>query len=143
MLKKTCRKTLLHLRRCNIFNILTVLAVCAIVSPVGVPVSDAALYFDLPVMVAIAIACLPIFFTGNVIARWEGCLFLSYYIAYTTYLILYATNHHGLTLFISVMVFVIPLTVITLVILALNSFREKRQSKQVTNHSLEDQDEIN
>ena len=127
----------------NIFNILTVLAVCAIVSPVGVPVSDAALYFDLPVMVAIAIACLPIFFTGNVIARWEGCLFLSYYIAYTTYLILYATNHHGLTLFISVMVFVIPLTVITLVILALNSFREKRQSKQVTNHSLEDQDEIN
>ena len=112
----------------NIFNILTVLAVCAIVSPMGVPVSDAALHFDLPVMVAIAIACLPIFFTGNVIARWEGCLFLSYYLAYTTYLILYATDHDGLSLFSSVMLFfIIPITTVTLVILALNSLRKKQK----------------
>ncbi|MDJ0600670.1 MAG: calcium/sodium antiporter [Crocosphaera sp.] len=128
----------------NIFNILTVLAICAIVSPVGVPVSDAALHFDLPVMVAIAIACLPIFFTGNVIARWEGCLFLSYYIAYTTYLILYATEHDGLSVFSSVMLFfVIPITAITLVILAINSLRKKQQKRQLSHHSLEDQDEFN
>ncbi len=125
----------------NIFNILTVLAVCAMVSPIGVPVSDAVLHFDLPVMVAIAIACLPIFFTGNVIARWEGCLFLSYYIAYTTYLILYATEHDGLTIFSSVMLFfVIPITVITLVILTLNSLRKKQQRKQLKNQSIEDKD---
>ncbi|EAZ90254.1 calcium/sodium antiporter [Crocosphaera chwakensis] len=128
----------------NIFNILTVLAVCAMVSPIGVPVSDAVLHFDLPVMVAIAIACLPIFFTGNVIARWEGCLFLSYYIAYTTYLILYATEHDGLTIFSSVMLFfVIPITVITLIIVTLNSLRKKQQTKQLRNQSIEDKDEFN
>ncbi|WP_107671345.1 calcium/sodium antiporter [Cyanothece sp. BG0011] len=128
----------------NIFNILTVLAICAIVSPVGVPVSDATLHFDLPVMVAIAIACLPIFFTGNVIARWEGCLFLSYYIAYTTYLILYATEHDGISIFSNVMLFfVIPITVVTLVILTLNSLRQKQQRKQLSNETIEDQDELN
>ena len=40
----------------------------------------------------VAVACLPIFFTGNVIARWEGGLFFAYYIAYTTYLVLAATQ---------------------------------------------------
>ncbi len=44
------------------------------------------LRFDIPVM--IAVACLPVFFTGHVIARWEGVLFLGYYVAYTLYLIL-------------------------------------------------------
>ena len=75
--------------------------------------------------------CLPIFFTGNIIARWEGFLFLSYYIAYTTYLILYTTEHDGLSVFSSVMLFfVIPITALTLLILALNSLREKRQQKK-------------
>ncbi|MGB5596224.1 MAG: calcium/sodium antiporter [Crocosphaera sp.] len=125
----------------NIFNILTVLAVCAIVSPTGVPVSDAVLYFDLPVMIAIAVACLPIFFTGNVIARWEGCLFLSYYIAYTTYLILYSTNHDGLSIFGSVMMFfVIPITVLTLTILMINNLRNKQKNKQVSNQNAEETD---
>ncbi|MGK7940994.1 MAG: calcium/sodium antiporter [Crocosphaera sp.] len=114
----------------NIFNILTVLAVCAIASPTGVPVSSAALYFDLPIMIAIAVACLPIFFTGNRIARWEGCLFLSYYVAYTTYLILYSTDHDGLTIFGNVMLFfVIPITVLTLGILAFNSLRQNQEKK--------------
>ncbi len=113
----------------NIFNILTVLAICAIVSPTGgVKVSDAVLYFDLPIMIAIAVACLPIFFTGNKIARWEGCLFLSYYIAYTTYLILYSTDHDQLTVFGNVMLFfVIPITVLTLGILTFNTLRQKQQ----------------
>ncbi|ACB51702.1 putative K+-dependent Na+/Ca+ exchanger protein [Crocosphaera subtropica ATCC 51142] len=128
----------------NIFNILTVLALCAIVSPIGVPVSDAVLHFDLPVMVAIAIACLPIFFTGNVIARWEGCLFLAYYLAYTTYLILYATEHDGLSIFSSVMLFfVIPITAITLMILTINSLRKKQQKKQLRNQPRENKDELN
>ena len=39
--------------------------------------------FDMPVMVAVAVACLPVFFTGSLIARWEGLLFLAYYVAYT------------------------------------------------------------
>jgi cation:H+ antiporter len=99
----------------NIFNILAVLGLTSIVSPDGIPVSTAALRFDIPVMIAVAIACLPIFATGNLITRWEGVLFTGYYLAYTIYLILYSTQHDLLPLFSTVMLwFVIPLTIITL-----------------------------
>ena len=75
----------------NIFNILGVLGVSSAVSSEGIAVHAAALRFDLPVMCAVAVACLPVFFTGHIIARWEGALFLAYYGAYVAYLILAAT----------------------------------------------------
>ncbi|GAB4385435.1 MAG: calcium/sodium antiporter [Elainellaceae cyanobacterium] len=99
----------------NIFNILAVLGLSAIVAPDGINVSNAALRFDLPVMIAVAFACLPIFATGNLIERWEGILFTGYYVAYTIYLILYSTDHDLLPVFSNVMLFfVLPITVITL-----------------------------
>lgn len=98
----------------NIFNILAVLGLTAMVAPGGLPVSAAAINFDYPVMLAVAVACLPIFFVGYSIARWEGAVFLGYYVAYTTYLILAATEHDALPEFSSAMLyFVLPLTVIT------------------------------
>ncbi|WP_442511583.1 calcium/sodium antiporter [Novipirellula sp. SH528] len=75
----------------NIFNILCVLGLSSVIGPTGITVSDSALAFDIPVMIAVACACQPIFFTGRVISRWEGAVFLSLYIAYTTYLIFNAT----------------------------------------------------
>lgn len=45
-------------------------------------VPTAALNFDLWVMLAVAVACLPVFLTGREIARWEGGIFLGYYVAY-------------------------------------------------------------
>ena len=108
----------------NIFNILAVLGCTAIVSPAPLPVSTAALAFDIPVMIAVAVACLPIFFTGGVIARWEGLLFFGYYVAYTVYLFLNATHHETLPVFNTVMLaFVIPLTVITLLVSSLKTMR--------------------
>jgi len=108
----------------NVFNLLAVLGLSATVAPDGLPVSAAVLWFDLPVMVAVAVACLPIFFTGSVIARWEGALFLTYYAAYTTYLILGATQHDALSTFSLVMgAFVVPLTAVTLAVLALRAWR--------------------
>lgn len=102
----------------NIFNILAVLGLSSIVAPDGVSVSSAALVFDIPVMVAVAFACLPIFFTAHLIARWEGVLFLAYYVAYMLYLILDAARHDALPGFSTLMIaFVLPLTVITLVVL--------------------------
>lgn len=113
----------------NIFNILAVLGLSSIFSPDGINVSASALRFDIPVMIATAIACLPIFFTGNVISRWEGVLFLGYYIAYTTYLILYSTQHAGLPIFSLVFqAFIIPITLITLVIVTLRHIRTNRTS---------------
>ena len=101
----------------NLFNLLAVLGMASIVTPNGINVPAAALSFDIPFMLVVAVACLPIFFTGNLIARWEGALFLAYYIAYTTYLILNASQSSNLPVLINVaLYFLIPLTAITLIV---------------------------
>jgi cation:H+ antiporter len=110
----------------NIFNILAVLGLTAMVAPGGLPVSDAALNFDYPVMLAVAVACLPIFFVGYTIQRWEGALFLGYYVAYTVYLVFDATDHDALPAFsMAMMVFVVPLTVITLGIVLVRELKAR------------------
>ncbi|MBA1148221.1 calcium/sodium antiporter [Ectothiorhodospiraceae bacterium WFHF3C12] len=99
----------------NLFNLLCVLGLGAVVGPAGINVAASALWFDLPVMIAVAVACLPVFFTGYAIARWEGWLFLLYYAVYTLFLILSATGHAALgTLSAATWGFLLPLTVITL-----------------------------
>jgi cation:H+ antiporter len=101
----------------NLFNLLAVLGLASMVAPAGINVAPGALYFDIPVMIGVAVACLPIFFTGYTIARWEGWLFLGYYVAYTLYVIFTASGHQALDTFGAAMVlFVIPLTVITLLV---------------------------
>ncbi|MBL8177469.1 MAG: calcium/sodium antiporter, partial [Bryobacterales bacterium] len=82
----------------NIFNILYVLGISGIVAPKGVPVSLQALEADMPIMIAVAFACFPVFFRG-VIGRWEGAVFLAYYVAYVGYLVLHATGHDLLPVF--------------------------------------------
>jgi cation:H+ antiporter len=70
---------------------------------------------DIWVMLAVAVACLPVFLTAREIARWEGGVFLAYYLAYTAYLILAAQQHDALPAYSYVMLsFVIPLTIVTL-----------------------------
>jgi cation:H+ antiporter len=112
----------------NIFNILSVLGLSSLVSPNGMNVSSAALSFDTPVMIAVAIACLPIFFTGYSIARWEGLVFLGYYIVYTLYLILGATQHDALPLLSAIMLlFVLPITALTLIVVTWRSIQRSRR----------------
>jgi cation:H+ antiporter len=111
----------------NIFNILSVVGLAALVSPQGLGVSPSALAFDMPVMLAVAVVCLPIFFTGGIIARWEGMLFLGYYIAYTVYLVLSATYADILPEFTSAMLLgVIPLTGLTLLISLIYSIKSNQ-----------------
>lgn len=99
----------------NTFNILCVLGLASMVAPTDLPVAGSVLLFDLPVMTAVAVACLPVFMTGRTIARWEGAVFLGYYVAYTGYLVAAAQNFDGLPVLGDAMVwFVVPLTVVTL-----------------------------
>lgn len=101
----------------NIFNILGIIGVTGLVAPDGLTVAPSILKFNLPVALAACIACLPVFFTGHKISRWEGFLFLGYYVVYTSYLILSAKNHDALPMFSAItMWFVIPLTVLTVAI---------------------------
>lgn len=115
----------------NIFNILTVLGITSLFSGTGVVIPNPVLHFDLPIMLAVAVACIPIFVTGNVISRWEGVLFSGYYVAYATYLILRASDHSHLGLFSQIMLlFVIPITVITLVTVLFRTWPKKPSSNQ-------------
>jgi len=99
----------------NLFNILLVLGLSSIIAPLEI--SSAALTFDIPIMIATALLCLPIFFTNNLIERWEGGLFVSYYLAYTLYLIFKATEHDYLSAFNTTMLgIIIPLTLLTLIV---------------------------
>ena len=69
----------------NIFNLLAVLGASALVSPTGVEVSHAALRLEIPIMIAVSLACLPAFLTGYRISRPEGAYFLLAYAAYIAY----------------------------------------------------------
>jgi cation:H+ antiporter len=82
------------------------------------------LYFDLPVMIAVAIACLPIFFTGYSISRWEGFVFLGCYGGYAAYLIMAAQEHDALPFLSQVMLlFVVPLLVLTMIVTVTREIR--------------------
>lgn len=110
-----------------IFNLLAVLGLTALLVPGGVPVAEGVLNFDLPVMIATSMACLPIFFTGHLIARWEGGVFVAYYVAYTAYLILEARGHRLLPAFSQAMLwFVLPLTALTLAVIAGRAWRRRK-----------------
>ena len=103
----------------NLFNLLSVLGFTALVAPDGLPVSDDALRLDMPIMVAVAVACLPVFFKGFSITRTEGAFFFAYYLAYIVFLVLDETGSGLRDPFAIVMgVFVIPLTVVTLGVIA-------------------------
>lgn len=111
----------------NIFNVFGVLGISAAVSPSGIHVTHAALHFDIPFMVAVSIACMPIFFTGNRINRWEGGLFLAYYVAYTAYLLLDALKHESFPAYSVVMVYyVAPLTAVTLLVIGVREVAVRR-----------------
>jgi cation:H+ antiporter len=102
----------------SIFNLLGILGVASLVTPGGLSVAPALMNFDIPVMIAVAFACLPIFATGHRISRWEGAMFLGYYAVYLAYLILAATQHDSLQSFSMTMLgFVLPLTGVTMLVL--------------------------
>lgn len=101
----------------NIFNLLLVLGGTALVASDGIPVAVTALRFDLPVMTVVAVACLPIFFVGHCIRRWEGALFVGYYGAYTAYLLMAESSHDALDDFrLAMQTVVMPLTLLTLAV---------------------------
>jgi cation:H+ antiporter len=110
----------------NILNILTVLGPTALL---GGPLDiDAGLLaFEFPIMIAVAVACLPIFFVGNRVSRGEGALFLAYYVIYSVFLYFRATEHAFREPFATALVyFVFPLTMLTLGIFVVRELKVRR-----------------
>ena len=110
----------------NTFNILGCLGISGLAAgSAGLPLAPSLLSFDIWVMLAVTLACLPVFVSGREIARWEGGIFVGYYVAYVAYLILAAQQHDALPFFSNAMLgFVVPLTVVTLIVMLLRPPRQ-------------------
>jgi cation:H+ antiporter len=113
----------------NIFNMLGILGLAGLLAPDGVAVSPAALAFDIPVMTAVALACLPVCFSGRRISRMEGAIFLALYLAYVLFLALNASSHDALQSFESVMLwFALPIAAMWVSIDALRQMIHPRST---------------
>lgn len=111
-----------------VFNLLAILGLGAVATPGGLPVSHAALTLDIPVMMASAFLCIPVFFTGLRIARPEGLLFLFYYAAYTACLVLDATHSRSIDAYKAIMLYgVIPCSLVPVGLSVTRSLRAARQ----------------
>ncbi|MFK7820262.1 MAG: calcium/sodium antiporter [Planctomycetaceae bacterium] len=71
----------------NIANLLVVGGVMGTFSNT-ISVPSELLTFNIPIMLACAVACLPVFITGHKIDRWEGATFATLFFLFTGYLIL-------------------------------------------------------
>ncbi|MDX2381861.1 MAG: calcium/sodium antiporter [Acidimicrobiia bacterium] len=115
----------------NLFNILAVLGITAAIAPNPLPVAPSAIQIDIPIMIAVAIACLPIFANGHVLERWEGVLFLGLYLGYIVWLVLDASEHGVRESYRSVaLYFVIPIVVITMTVIVVRGFRLRAAARQ-------------
>ena len=116
----------------NLFNILAVLGITAAMSPSAIPIPEGALSLDIPVMVAVAIACLPFFANGFSLLRWEGILFLAYYAFYLVWLVLDSAEHDLRNEYaVGILGFVLPLTVVTVAVIAMRQRRAGRSLARV------------
>ncbi len=76
----------------NVFNILCVLGLSALVSPEPLLAGVRVMQVDLPVMLAASALCLPLFFAGASLSRFEGLIFLVLYGAYIWYTVAVAIS---------------------------------------------------
>ena len=113
----------------NIFNIVTVLGISSIVAPAGILVPQAALNFHIPVMIAVALSALPIFFLGYRIGRAGALFFMAFYGAYLAYLILEATGSEIFPLYRQIMMYYIAPAVALILLVVL--YRAIRQPKNL------------
>jgi cation:H+ antiporter len=67
----------------NLMNLLLILGACAVATGGGgLAVDPVLISRDFPLMVAATLACLPIFWSGGVINRWEGAVLVVLYALY-------------------------------------------------------------
>ncbi|MFP5257170.1 MAG: calcium/sodium antiporter [Acidimicrobiia bacterium] len=114
----------------NLFNLLSVLGLTGLVAPDGIPVSDAALRLDVPVMIAASLALVPIIWNGFEIRRWEGALLLAFYLAYVAFLVLDASDHAAKSVVGPAILLVTPLVLLTFGVTGFQGWRRYRGGDQ-------------
>ncbi|WP_231422547.1 calcium/sodium antiporter [Pseudomonas sp. Leaf59] len=76
----------------NLFNLLGVLGLTALLAPMPLSVSPNAVDFDLPVMLGVVVLCLPVFYSGYRVTRAEGLVMLGLYLAYGLHVMAFTTG---------------------------------------------------
>lgn len=110
----------------NLFNLTVVLGCTGLLGTGGLPVPEQLMEFDMLVMIAGAVVCLPVMFSGRRLDRWEGVVFVLYYAVYLGYLVLQAagvlaTAYAREALFF----FVIPLSLLTMFVIGYRAGYER------------------
>ncbi len=114
----------------NLFNLLAVLGITALVSPKSLPIADTAIRVDIPVMIVVAVACLPIFMDGAVLRRWEGAVFFAYYVLYLGWLVVDSSGHDSRDAYrTAVVYFIVPLTALTIAVVV---YRARQRDRFMT-----------
>ena len=111
------------------FNIAAVPTTMALMSSHALAVANEALWVDIPIMIFALIACLPVFLSGHRISRFEGVLFLAYYLAYVV--LLYFRGSPGSVLSqykVELGLLALPIVTMTIAILVVRAIKERRQS---------------
>jgi len=109
----------------NLFNILAVLGIGALVAPRGIEVGPSMLSFGIPVMTIVLFACLPVFFAGRAIRRWEGVMFLFFFVIYLANLVLEEIQDERVLTFQNAVVwFIAPLAIVTVAVSVWREFRK-------------------
>lgn len=112
----------------NIFNILCVLGLSGLVSPVPLLAGAQMAALDIPVMLAVALLCVPFFFAGAILNRIEGALFLAAYVAYTWYLVALTLKLDYLPQLQDYILYgLVPVIGVYVVFSLLHDFRQRRQ----------------
>ena len=71
----------------SIYNILLILGISCLVPAHGLELTPALVRIDIPIMVAVTLACIPIFISGRRVGRIEGGAMVVAYLAYLVFLL--------------------------------------------------------
>jgi cation:H+ antiporter len=75
----------------SVYNICIILGVTCLVPETGIPIPQELIWVDIPIMAAVALVCVPVFFSGREVSRVEGGLFVMAYAGYLARLIVTRT----------------------------------------------------
>lgn len=111
----------------NILNILCVLGLSALISPAPLLAGKQLALLDIPIMLGVAALCIPLFFAGAKLSRFEGLLFLVLYTTYVWYLIAVALRFAYLPSLQTAIVYgLLPGILLYVIVICLRHWRQKR-----------------
>lgn len=113
----------------SIFNICSVLGISSLVSGGALTIVPSLIAVDIPVMIGVALICLPFFRAGYVLTRLNGAVFLAAYVLYLVYLVYREMNSPMLEVFsVAMMGLVIPAMIIGTVVLSVLALRAEERA---------------